>query len=261
MLIEPLQTCLSLKPKLGKPKKYPKGATLSEFQKIFQDDPFCNWFGLDNPLMYAAHKTASGMSSIYRQIGIGCERLFQQILRDHLGLSEEATKWSYSYSNTDGKNQTRSLDGRILLQDIINVANQQRISTWMKDVCEQNGAQTLANNQLGTVFEVRQGYKSKDSKRQNADLANAAAAYKNSYLPCIIVFSQQMDEDLQKRYYDNGWMVLTGTVGNNDPLHSTYDFMSQVIGYDLADFFKRNSITLRDKINKVIRTLLDPEAK
>ena len=29
----------------------------------------------------------------------------------------------------------------------------------------------------GTVFEVRQGYKSKDSKRQNADIANAATAY------------------------------------------------------------------------------------
>jgi len=36
---------------------------------------------------------------------------------------------------------------------------------------------------LGVVFECRQGYKSKDSKRQNADIANASNAYKYQYLP------------------------------------------------------------------------------
>jgi len=29
---------------------------LQEFQALYQADPFYNWFGLDNPLMYAAHK-------------------------------------------------------------------------------------------------------------------------------------------------------------------------------------------------------------
>ena len=52
----------------------------------------------------------------------------------------------------------------------------------------------------GTVFEVRQGYKSKDSKRQNADLANAAAAYTQLYLPVLVVMSLQFDTDLRSRY-------------------------------------------------------------
>jgi hypothetical protein len=34
-------------------------------------------------------------------------------------------------------------------------------------------AATIANSLTDTVFEVRQGYKSKDSKRQNADIADA----------------------------------------------------------------------------------------
>lgn len=48
----------------------------------------------------------------------------------------------------------------------------------------------------GAVFEVRQGYKSKDSKRQNADLDNATVAYSKSYLPVFTIFSSQIDNDI-----------------------------------------------------------------
>jgi hypothetical protein len=41
----------------------------------------------------------------------------------------------------------------------------------------------------GTVFEVRQGYKSKDSKRQNADVSNASNAYAKGYLPVNMILS------------------------------------------------------------------------
>jgi len=36
------------------------------------------------------------------------------------------------------------------------------------------------------VFEVRQGYKSMDSKRQAADIANAAQALTKSRLPVLV---------------------------------------------------------------------------
>jgi len=48
----------------------------------------------------------------------------------------------------------------------------------------------------GTIFEVRQGYKSKDSKRQNADIANAATAYTKADFPCAVILSAQIDEDI-----------------------------------------------------------------
>lgn len=47
-----------------------------------------SWFGLEHPLVYAAHKAAGGITSVSRQIGIGCE-LFRAVLMDALGLSEE----------------------------------------------------------------------------------------------------------------------------------------------------------------------------
>jgi hypothetical protein len=50
-------------------------------------------------------------------------------------------------------------------------------------------------------------------------------------------------------------------VGANNPLISTYDFMRDVVGYDLAAFFKRNSKALRSEIDTVLKALLAPETK
>ena len=82
------------KPKFGQGGKG-SGVSLEEFQTLYRADPFCSWFGLDNPLMYAAHKAAGGMTSVYRQIGIGCEKLFRTILQDAFDLTDEEANWSY----------------------------------------------------------------------------------------------------------------------------------------------------------------------
>ena len=68
---------------------------LDKFKATYGSDPFYSWIGLDLPLIYAAHKAAGGITSIYRQIGIGTERLFRVILRDSLGLSAEQATWEY----------------------------------------------------------------------------------------------------------------------------------------------------------------------
>lgn len=258
-IIAPIQVCARYKPKFGQGKA--TGLSLPEFQDLYQGDPFYTWFGLDNPLMYAAHKAAGGMTSVYRQIGIGCERLFRQILRDELSLSEEQATWSYQMPTPGGKTRTLYLDGRISLADIKDKAARQRFHDWMeRSAHAASVTPTIFNSLTGTIFEVRQGYKSKDSKRQNADIANAATAYTNAYLPCAVILSAQIDGDILLRYRAERWSILTGLVGLNDPLRSTYDFMADVIGYDLAGFFERNSTTLRTEIDAVLRGLLTPDA-
>ncbi len=82
VIIKPIRVCAAYKPKFGRGGK--TGLDLADFQALYGADPFYSWFGLDNPLMYTAHKVAGGMTSVYRQIGIGCERLFRRILRDQL---------------------------------------------------------------------------------------------------------------------------------------------------------------------------------
>ena len=260
VILDPIRVSAKYKPKFGKGKD--GGLTLAQFQTLYQKDHFYNWFGLDNPLMYAAHKAAGGMTSIYRQIGIGCERVFRTMLQDALGLSLEAVHWSYKTTGANRKKHTLYLDARVPLAEIPDQQARKRFQDWMKDSADAVGVTKKIFAALtGTVFEVRQGYKSKDSKRQNADISNAASAYIKGYLPCAAVLSAQIDSDILTRYRAEKWTVLTGLVGLNDPLRSTYDFAREVVGYDLAAFFDRNKKTLRDEVDKVLRALLTPEGK
>jgi hypothetical protein len=241
-------------------KRQGDGLTLAQFRNLYQSDPFYNWFGLDNPLMYAAHKAAGGMTSVYRQIGIGCEKLFRMAIRDALDLAASDVTWSYDVPLPSGKTRTLYLDGRIPLDKIPDPAKRARVHEWMRLSAEKVGVDpNVLGTLTGTIFEVRQGYKSKDSKRQNADIANAASAYTKAYFPCAVIMSAQIDGDILLRYRLEKWSIITGIVGANDPLISTYDFMRDVIGYDLSAFFTRNSEVLRTEIDAVLKALLAPE--
>jgi len=256
-LVEPIRVCAAYRPKLGHGRK--SGVTLEDFRKLYRGDPFYAWFGLDNPLMYAAHKAAGGMTSVYRQIGIGCERLFRQILQDELGLTEDESTWSYVTKGGTRKTHTLSLDARIPVDAIQEKAKRRSFSEWMESAAEAIGVNKRVVSSLrGAVFEVRQGYKSKDSKRQNADIANAATAYSQAYLPTVVLLSTQIDEDIYTRYRAQRWVILVGRL-TGDTRDSTYEFVHNVVGFDLAGFFDRNSTVLRTEVARVLETLLRAE--
>ena len=253
-----IQVCAKYKPKLGHRAKI--GYDLDEFQHIYRADPFYNWLGLDNPLMYAAHKAAGGMTSIYRQIGIGCEFLFRRILQDQLDLNDNDVKWSYTLPGVSGRKPRKlHLDARIPISSITDTARRHRVRSWMrKTAIRIDVDSTVAKTLQGIVFEIRQGYKSKDSKRQNADIANAVTAYTKGLLPCAGILSLQIDEDIAQRYRNERWVVLTGLTGNASSHESFYRFCDDVVGYDLAGFFQRNSPALKREIEIVLTTLLTP---
>lgn len=259
MVLEPIKICQRYKPKFGLGAG--AGLSLAQFQQLYGNDLFYEWFGLDNPLMYAAHKAAGGMTSVYRQIGIGCERLFRHIIQQTLDLQAADVIWSYEIAGAYNKTRTLSLDARIPTSQLVAEAATQRFQFWLNDAAKAAGVATSVIEALsGAVFEVRQGYKSKDAKRQNGDISNAATAYASGYLPCLAVLSGQIDIGVASRYRSAKWTVLTGTIGLNDPLLSTYDFMRDVVGYDLAGFFQRNKAILREEINHVLQVLLTPDA-
>lgn len=108
------------------------------------------------------------------------------------------------------------------------------------------------------VLEIRQGYKSKDSKRQNADMTNAAEAYTKGYLPVLAVLSNQIDADVVERYERGKWLVLRGiTAGSH--FVSTYTFAKDILGYDLAAFFARNQEALAHYMQDLLTILLRAE--
>ena len=246
--------------------------------------------GFDSPLMYAAHRAAGSMTSLYRNLGTGCEHLFKQIIKDEFDLTDADIRWTYVATSEEvqafagdsqptidfsdvseiagaaedldeapvksGKKQgkkTNTLDAHIDLTAIRSRERAERFRTWLSDL---KSAQEVTWEPLGAVFEVRQGYKSMDSKRQAADIANAAQALTRQRLPVLVVMSRQIDDVLVRRYRASGWGLLRGLIDESDPLASTFAFFDEIVGYDLISFFNRNHAQMRTEVEEVLRTLL-----
>jgi hypothetical protein len=177
-----------------------------------------------------------------------------------LGLSEEDSNWSYSVTTSNKRERKLSLDARIPLDRIGRAVQRKRVAEWMRLVTKDLDVDAKVAKALqGVVFEVRQGYKSKDSKRQNADLANAATAYTQAYLPCVLLMSSQIDSDIVTRYRNEKWAILSGEPRARDPRRSTYDFVHDIVGYDLAAFFERHAEALQAEMAVILEALLRTE--
>lgn len=251
--LDPLEICKKYKPKFGMGNKE-EGLGVDQFISLYGSDPFYSWCGLDSNLMYAAHKVAGGMTSVYRQIGKGCEYLFREIIINAAEYSDRSfAEWSYKSSTKAGKEKTLSLDGRLLLTEIQNKTIKKNVVNWTKEYCKIIKAELPKN---GIVFEVRQGYKSKDSKRQNGDIDNIAVAWSQGYLPVFAIFSGQIDHDLVLRYKNSRGGVIVGNLSGSS-FESLFVFFKEVLGYDLSDFFKRNTIMIKKEMHTTLEVLLN----
>lgn len=182
--------------------------------------------------------------------------LFQDILQDTLGLSPVDATWSYKLKAKGTKGRTLALDGRIPLDKIADADARQRCVVWLTEAVAAVGLKgKTARGLNGCVFEVRQGYKSNDAKRQNADVANAANAFAHGYLPVMLLLSVQIPANLAERYARAHWLILRGTLSGS-ATDSTYVFSRDVLGYDLAGFFRRNSAAIKAETRAVFEGLL-----
>lgn len=119
----------------------------------------------------------------------------------------------------------------------------------------------LSNNRIdqlrGAVFEVRQGYKSADAKRQNADLRFAMNASTDNYLPVMVIISTQASRSVLRRYKNAKLLVMTGILSEDDTI-STYAFFRKIVGFELDAFFQRNAKAMRKRCQAVLQALLTP---
>lgn len=253
LLLEPVRVCARYRPAFGT-RRGEREIDLAGFQRILGADPLYSWIGLDSALMFAAHKAAGGMTSIYRQIGIGCERLVRGIIQDTLGLDPLQITWGYDSIRSDGRRHRLTLDARIDGDHLADVDAATRLADWLVRVSAFIGQGRATR---GAVFEVRQGYKSADAKRTNADLAFGLASYDAGYLPVILVISTQVSSIVIERYRQNKLLVLTGTLESDDT-RSTYAFFETVVGYSLHEFFDRNATQIRSEVTGILEQLLSP---
>lgn len=288
LLLGRLRLIKNYQPKMGKGS----AVTAEQFISIYGDDPLYHWVGFDSPLMYAAHKAAGSMTSLYRNLGTGCEHLFKQVLRDQLGLTEADIVWTYKASSAEiesfagvdqtvidpddaeeiaglaedleasdakatAKGKQNTLDGRFDLASIKNADRREAAAGWAERVRQSLG---ISWDPVGAVFEVRQGYKSMDSKRQAADIANAAQALTKARLPVLVVMSRQIDPVLVTRYQASKWALLRGSLDDHDPTTGTFAFFKDVLDYDLVKFFERNAKAIRSEMDEILRSILGTDS-
>jgi hypothetical protein len=257
LLLDPLRACAQYKPKFGTDDG--DGISLEQFQDLYGQDPFYHWVGIDSDLMYAAHKAAGGMTSIYRQLGAGWERLFRAILQDELNFSTEDVAWTYKVQKDDGKMATLTLDGRIDVGHLSDDDAAQRVEDWLGNCGRFLDMPVDRVAQLrGAVFEARQGYKSADAKRQNADLRFGLNASAENYLPVVAISSTQASRPVIRRYRNAKMLVLTGILSDDETV-CTYAFFRKVVGFDLEAFFKANTTKMRERCIKILEALLTPK--
>jgi hypothetical protein len=214
-----------------------------------QADAFSEWFGLNTPAMLEAKTRAGMVTSIYRQIGIGCERLMRRVIQDNLGVPASSCSWAHVVEG-----QNRSLDARIPLESI--TARRNEFEGW---ICEASAHLGCGPMNAGAVFEVRQGHKSGDSKRQVGDRLNAAKALSEGYLPVMLVVSTQIPEATRRRYIKDGWLVLTGRFGGG-ALRSSYAFFADVLGFDLAGFLEDHQVHLKELVQSTLSRGMTPHS-
>lgn len=254
--LEPVRVSSRYMPKFGNSKKI-NGYNYEEFNELYSSDPFYSWLGLNSKLMYSAHKAAGGMTSIYRQIGIGCEKLFRLIIQDSCQYDDaKFSTWSYTTETRAGKKKKLSLDGRLELDEIRNLEVLKNVQDWIQKYSQELEISNVPTK--GVVFEVRQGYKSKDSKRQNADIDNATVAWANGYLPVFAIFSSQIDTDIILRYRNSRCGIITGVLSDRETL-SIYAFCAKVLGFDLANFFQTNEDVIKAEILSILEKLLSAD--
>lgn len=74
-----------------------------------------------------------------------------------------------------------------------------------------------------------------------------------------MMLSSQIDKDILLRYRAEKWSIITGVMdAETTALTSTYDFVKEVIGYDLAAFFERNQEILKNEVDTILKNLLAP---
>jgi hypothetical protein len=71
----------------------------------------------------------------------------------------------------------------------------------------------------------------------------------------MVLLSVQIPNNLAERYQRAHWLILRGTV-NGKSTESTYVFCRDVLGYDLAGFFRRNSAAIKAETLAVFEGLL-----
>jgi len=229
-----------------------RGVSLADWVETRNNDPLYSIVGLNDPTIYTAHAGSSVMTSVYRQLGVGIERLFRliSVSKDWINCSNpDELKWTFVSSN--GHNRELDL---LIRRDMITDANKQR---QLYEIASMMGEPPPIEEFRGIVFEIRQGYQSADSKRVAGDTEIVSRAREEGLLGVVVIASNSYNRGVIRNYRASGLPVLVPASGSEGNAGSCpYAFINDFLDYDLEAAFSRVGSTLRERILGHLHTRL-----
>jgi len=215
----------------------------NKLRETFSQDPLYSIFGLDSPEYISATLGGGTITSIHRKIGDLYEESVREIIRSSLSLSEEDVRYVASIAS-GAETMERSLDCFIPL-DKVPASEAQRISA-RADAGFRSLAPHPTVRVVGIGFEVRHCYQSADSKRAQADDAMAMHCGVSGILPIMLVFCNQSNRQILKRY-TRIWYVMEG-------MHS-YNLIKEISGFDFYGFLADRKEEYRKPVIEALRRI------
>jgi hypothetical protein len=211
--------------------KFPGVKSANDFLKLIGNDPAFAPFDLAREKYIAARVGGNLITSIHRKIGDLYEDITQEILSTTLGISRESL--AYSLDLTIGKKkQTRSTDGRILLDEIQNLDTRNRVSTM------------IPLGSTGLALEIRSCYQIGDSKRIQADRDMALALRKILLSPVMLVYCETSLRSPIIRL-SQYWDLKEG--------NAAFDYIHQLTGFDLLRFLNENKSFIKERMEMIFQ--------
>lgn len=212
-------------------EKFPSVNSANDFLKLIGNDPAFAPFDLAREKYIAARVGGNLVTSMHRKIGDLYEDITQEILSTTLGISRESLAYSLDLK-IGNKKQTRSTDGRILLNEIQDLDTRNRVSTMVPSGSD------------GLALEIRSCYQIGDSKRIQADRDMALALCKISLSPVMLVYC---DTSLRSPIIrlSKYWCLKEGK--------AAFDYIHQLTEFDLLGFLNENKSLIKQKMEIIFQ--------
>jgi len=211
--------------------KFPGVTSTTAFLKMVDGDPAFAPFHLAREKYAVARIGGNLVTSVHRKIGDLYEDITQEILSRKLGIPRSSLVYSLELTIGD-KKQTRSTDGRILLEEIQDPAIRKRVATMTPE------------GMTGLALEIRSCYQIGDSKRIQADRDMALALKEILLNPVMLVYcSTSLRSPIArlKQY----WTLREGL--------AAFQYVKDLSDFDLLAFLNDNRAFIRAMMDQIFQ--------
>lgn len=214
-------------------KKFEGVTESSHFKELMKQDPAFSPFCLDRDKYVIARIGGNLITSIHRKLGDLYEEIILELLHNKYGFSKSYLKFSLNIV-IDGKEQQRTTDGRLVLEDITNVDLKNKVRNLILDGYD------------GLAMEVRSCYQIGDSKRIQADDHMATALKAINIEPKLVIMCNTSLVSPVKRLANN-WTVYQGS--------ESFNYIHELTDFDLFEFLMDNQSLIKPIMDDVFEML------